>query len=111
MSTIGKGTKMCNVTVFLFGKPSWEMNLEGQDADEEMVRAIASLADELNERLNFASAMTRKLIENGWTGQGGLYDIWLYKEQSLEQTEDELTKLGIDLRGVDIHEEEWPLEE
>src|SRR5208282_3050955 len=32
--------KTCNIMIFLFGKPAWEMNLEGADADYEMVEEI-----------------------------------------------------------------------
>ena len=108
MGKVGKVTKTSNITVFLFGKPAWEMNLEHQDVDYEMVQALENLGNELNERLRYLSGLTRKLLDSGWTGQGGLYDISYYKDQSIDETTKELTELGMDPRGMDISEEDWP---
>jgi len=112
MSKVGKARKTSNITVFLFGKPAWEMNLENQDVDDDMVQALENLGDELKERLHYLSGLTRKLLDNGWTGQGSLYDISYYKDQSLEETARELTELGMNPRGMDIAEQDWqPSEE
>jgi hypothetical protein len=72
MSAIAKARKTCSIAVFLFGKPAWELDLENYDVNAEMVQALENLGDELKERLHYASNTTKKLMENGWTGQGGL---------------------------------------
>jgi len=46
-------------------------------------------------------------MEDGWTVQGGFYDISFYKEITVEQAQEQLQTLGIDPRGMDIHEDEW----
>src|SRR5271165_1576221 len=104
MGTTRKVRRMSNITVFLFGKPAWEMSLENQDVGEDMADALENLGNELNERLRYLSGLTRKLLERGWSGEGGLYDISYFKEQPLEQTERELAEIGIDPRGMDIQE-------
>jgi hypothetical protein len=111
MNNSARTAKICDISIFLFGKPDWEMDLEGAGVDEETVRELESLGDELKERLHFVSGMTKKLIENGWEGQGGLYDISFYKETTVEQAKKELQALGMDPRDVEIHEEEWEAEE
>ncbi len=87
------------------------MDIENRDLDDEMITAIENLGIELKDRLDYLSKMSEKLFDNGWTGEGGLYDISFYKEQSVDETKKELTKLDIDPRGLDIEEEEWLVED
>ena len=107
MRATRKVARTCNISIFLFGKPAWEMNLEGADVDYEMVEEIDKLSTELSVRLRDTSRLVKKLLDNGWTGGGGLYDLSLYKEQTLEETESELVRLGINPSDVDLEEEDW----
>jgi hypothetical protein len=107
MSETERVGKTCNIIIFLFGKPAWEMNLEGADADYEMVEEIDKLSTELGVRLRETSRLVKKLLDYGWTGQGCLYDISLYKDQTLVETESELVRLGINPSELNIEEEEW----
>jgi hypothetical protein len=72
MSKVGEVRKVSNMTLFLFGKPAWEMNLENEEVDEEMVQALENLGNELEARLHYLSGLTRKFLKNGWTGRRAL---------------------------------------
>lgn len=97
--------KTCTVMVHLFGKPAWEMDLENVEVDQDMIETIERLGGELQTRLGRASEILRILTGGGWTGEGGLYDVMLYKDQGLEETERELVRHGINPSEVTIEEE------
>jgi hypothetical protein len=98
--------KTCSFSVFLFGKPAWEMELEGREADAQMAEEMKELGGQLKEQLEHCSGLTRKLLGAGWSGSGGLYDINFYKDTTIEDARAELEALGIDSRDIDIFEEE-----
>lgn len=98
-----------NIRLWLFGKPAWELDLESVDADGNMVEAIDGLAHEMCERLHETSDILKKLLENGWTGSGGLYDIMLYKDVTVNEAQAELVKPGINPSEVNL--ERWPWDE
>ncbi len=100
-------SKSSCIMVFLFGKPAWELDLEGEEVDERMVLDLSKLGDELRERLHRTSRLTKTLLENGWSGSGGLYDISFYKDLAPEDARKELTALGISPDEVDIEEDDW----
>ena len=106
MKAVGEARKASNITIFLFGKPAWELDLEGRDADREMVDELGRLGDELKSRLDYISGLTKTLLENGWSGSGGLYDIYFRKDVAVEEARVELERLGVETRGLDIEEEE-----
>jgi len=84
------------ISIYLFGKPSWEMNIEGGKATPQMLR---EKGDELKVRLYGAADVLEKLLKNGWTlaeAYGTLYVLQLYKNVTLEEAREELKKLGID---------------
>jgi hypothetical protein len=106
MSEPGRGTPLVTVSVFLFGKPAWEIeSLEGAPVDLELLREVASCGQELSKRLARAAELGRKLVESGWEGVGLLYDIDFYKSVSLKEAEDELKDMGIEPDEVSIREE------
>jgi hypothetical protein len=43
--------------------------------------------------------------------KAAFYDISFYKEITVEQAKEDLQMLGIDPRGMDIHEDEWEEED
>ncbi len=96
----------CRLTIWLFGKPAWELELEGAEVDAALLDEVSKLGDQLRERLLHVSATTKLLIENGWSGSGGLYDIWLNKDIGMEDARVELARLGIDSDEVNLEEEE-----
>lgn len=96
---------MATITVYLFGKPAWEIeNLEGE-LTPLVLKQINELGPELAQRLEVAGNNISKLINNGWSGYGGLYDVMLSKDVSVEEATKELETLGIDSDTVNIEED------
>jgi hypothetical protein len=97
---------LVTVSIFLFGKPAWEIEgLEGSPVDLQLLSAIASCGQELNRRLTRAAELGRKLVVKGWEGYGLLYDVEFYKAVTLIDAEEELKGLGIEPDEVSIREE------
>lgn len=74
-----KGMSHVEINIHLFGKPSWELDLENCDFNKKLVKAIHDKGLELKDRLSQVAEDCEKLLNNGWEGSGGLYDIMLYK--------------------------------
>ncbi|HEV2389590.1 MAG TPA: hypothetical protein VGS04_02585 [Nitrososphaerales archaeon] len=97
---------LVTVSVFLFGKPAWEIDgLEGSPVDMILLSAIASCGQELSRRLTRAAELGRMLVVKGWEGYGLLYEVEFYKEVTLTDAEEELKGLGIEPDEVSIREE------
>ena len=100
------------IGVFLFGKPAWEINgFEGADLDDELIGRIREKGKDLNESLNEAADILKKLLQNGWNGTGTLYDVSLFKDISLGEARKELAQLGLDpdmAFEFDDDEDEYP---
>jgi hypothetical protein len=102
-------TPLVTVSLFLFGKPAWEIEgLEGSPVDLELLSAIASCGQELSRRLTRAAELGKKLVVKGWEGYGLLYDVEFYKSATLKDAEEELKGLGIEPDEVSIREEDDP---
>jgi hypothetical protein len=97
------------VSVHLFLKPSWEMDLEGMDYISP--GALRQKGDELRERLHAAAEIVDKLQSDGWprvSGQAAIYDLEFVWGGDGESAERRLNELGIDRDEVGIQEvEEW----
>ena len=106
MSEPGGEKPLVTVSVFLFGKPAWEIEgLEGFPVDLELLSAIASCGQELSRRLTRVAELGKKLVLKGWEGYGLLYDVEFYKAVTLRDAEEELKGLGIEPDEVSIREE------
>ena len=106
MSESPGGTPLVSVSVFLFGKPAWEIErLEGSAIDLELLDEVAACGRELSMRLARAAELGKKLVERGWEGVGLLYDMDFYKSVSLREAEEEMKALGIEPDEVSIREE------
>ena len=55
---------MIEVSVYLFGKPSWEMEIEGKDKIDPQI--LRDEGDELKERLYRAAEIVEALQNSGW---------------------------------------------
>ncbi len=98
---------LVTVSVFLFGKPAWEIeNLEGANVDAELLDEVSACGEELFRRLTRASQIGRKLLDGGWEGCGLLYDIDFYKRMPLRDAQRELQEMGIGRDEVSMREEE-----
>lgn len=106
MSDPSRDNALVTVSIFLFGKPAWEIDgLEGSPVDLELLDAIALCGQELSRRLTRAAELGRKLVAKGWEGYGLLYDVEFYKTSTLKDAEEELKVLGIEPDEVSIREE------
>ena len=106
MNDSGPDRPLVTVSVFLFGKPAWEIEgLEGEPVNLELLDAVASCGQELGKRLARAAEVGRKLVVKGWEGYGLLYDMEFYKALTLKDAEDELKSLGIEPDEVSIRDE------
>ncbi len=96
-----------SMIIFLFGKPAWEIrSLEGGQLTPELIDQIRNAGNEIKNSLEQTADVLTKLLKNGWSGEGGLYDVNLYKDTTLEEVQRELTRLGIDQELVNLMEEE-----
>ena len=87
---------MINLSIHLYGKPSWDMNIEGEeDIDPQMLKEHGEF---LRHHLYNVAEVMEKLKLNGWECYGMLYDIeFNHKKVTNEsQAKKELKKLGID---------------
>jgi hypothetical protein len=106
MSRPSRDEPFVTISLFLFGKPAWEIDrLEGSDVDPELLNEIAACGQELKKRLTRAAEIGKRLLDKRWAGSGGLYDIDFYKAVSLKDAEEELKSLGIEPDEVSIREE------
>lgn len=107
MSESSGDKPLVTVSIFLFGKPAWEIEgLEGSPVDFELLGAIASCGQELNSRLTRAAEVGKELVVRGWEGYGLLYSVEFHKAASLKDVEEELKALGIGPDEVSVREED-----
>ncbi len=105
---------MIELSLWLYGKPSWEMDIEGKKSiDVNMLREQGTY---LKEHLETTAAIIERLQKDGWAMlevYGEVYELVFYKEAIRTQEEAilKLQQLGIDMRCVDLREfcdeEEW----
>jgi hypothetical protein len=97
------------VSIHLFLKPSWEMDIEGVDYIDPGI--LRRKGDELRKRLYGAAEILDKLQSDGWpmvSEYGPIYDLEFVREGDSESAEKRLIELGIDSDEVGIEEvEEW----
>ncbi|HUH99878.1 MAG TPA: hypothetical protein VLY65_02440 [Nitrososphaerales archaeon] len=106
MSQPSSGKPLVAISVFLFGKPAWEIDgLEGAPVDLQLLSAIAACGAELNRRLSREAEVGKRLVANGWEGYGLLYSIEFYKAVTLKEAEDELRRLRVQPDEVSLREE------
>ena len=103
---------MIELTLWLYGKPSWDMELEGKTfLDTNMLRTHALL---LKEHLERAADIIEQLQQKGWKlaeSYGTLYSLTFYKKINKFQAERELNMLNIDLGEINLEQGEDFLEE
>jgi ribosome maturation protein Sdo1 len=92
---------MIEISLWLFGKPEWEVNTEKAKPEE-----IVKLGKELESRLKEAAETLEKLEKNGWERDGGLYDIMLFKDVSKKEAREEMKKLGIKNASINEFEDD-----
>ena len=84
------------LSLWLFGKPGWELDMEDKELDESFADKLEALGEVLRETLKRAADVLRKLLAEGWSAYGGLYTIDFYKDVPIEQARKELRELGLE---------------
>ncbi len=97
---------MIELGLWLYGKPNWDLEIEGKTyLDPSVLREHALL---LKLHLERVASILDKLQKNGWKmkeNYGALYALTLCKKTSKEKAEQELLKLEIELEEVDFYED------
>ncbi len=88
---------MATIDIWFFGKPEWEIDL-----DKATPQDIKDLGEDLRIRLGRISEIVEKLENNGWNRGGGLYNLYFYKAIAKDLVGEELEKLGIKEKEVNI---------
>lgn len=88
---------MFEITLFLFGKPQWEL-------EKITPRILQSKADEIHQRLLRAATLTEKLRRAGWHVFLDTYSLVLYHDTILSEQElrKQLHTLGITLKKTEL---------
>ena len=98
--------KVSRLSLWLFGKPAWEIeDLEGE-VDFRVLEKVQVLGKELQGRLHWVSIIGKELLRRGWDAYGTLYDIDFYKHVSIEDAKKDLKELGLDAEVVGLEEED-----
>ena len=95
--------KMINISIWLYGKPSWDLPIEGK---KEIDPKILKLHGEhLKKHLFNVAEILKKLKSKGWNCYGTLYTLDFSKEKTTKaEAKKELKELKIDLKLVNIEE-------
>ena len=97
------------VSIHLFLKPSWEMDIEGIDYIDPKI--LRRKGDELRKRLHAVAEIVEKLQSDGWSmipGYGASCDLEFVWGGDSESAERRLIELGIEPDEVGIQDvEEW----
>lgn len=107
MSNTESVEKETRFSLYLFGKPAWEIEeLEGGEIDFKTLEKIDAVGKEIHERLQWVARIARELLNHGWDAYGTLYDIDFYKLIPAEAAKKELREMGLDPDELGIEEEE-----
>jgi len=88
---------MVETMIYLFGKPAWEINVEGCDLNLDIIKEIDQLATDLHDHLKNTAKLLKLFLDKQWQGTGGLYDITVYKNT---ETPEEALTLCKELRQI-----------
>ena len=86
---------MVNISIHLFGKPSWELELE-KELDETFIDELAELRESLYDRLSSIGNDIEILMNAGWSAYGTLYDVVMQKDIGVDKAREELKELELE---------------
>ena len=89
---------MIEIQVWLYGKPSWEMPIEGINSIAPNV--LRKRAKELSDHLLSVADLLEKLNNQGWKVSGDIYTLTFFKDK--EVTKEEIIAI---LRDIPINKE------
>ena len=89
--------------LWLYGKPSWDLEIEGKNNIEPGLLKDHGVF--LKEHLEKTAAVLERLQKAGWKvveSYGAIYEITLYKKISMIKAREEFKKLEISLEEVNV---------
>lgn len=89
---------MTEISIWLYGKPEWEI----ENLDKITGEQLKEHGKELMKRLNYIGDIAIKLEKNEWSRGAGLYDLYFYKDISIDEAKKELIKLEIDVEKINL---------
>ena len=100
---------MIELNLWLYGKPSWDMEIEGKkELDPALLRSHASF---MKKHLESTAEIIEKLQQAGWklaASYGAVYTLTFYKRTSKFQVERELATFDIDLKEIHFEQiDDW----
>ena len=98
---------MIELNLWLYGKPSWDMEIEGKTSLNPELLRIHGTA--LKTHLERAADIIEKLQEKGWKlaeTYGAVYSLTFYKRTNKLHAERELTSMNIDLAEINFEQVE-----
>jgi len=99
-------TKVTEVTVWVFAKPPWEMEIEGWKKDISTAEEIENNGTELQQRLQRKAQIMRDLLLNRMERRRGLVSYFLLQANPILAGEERIGRLGIDPNEVSLDEHE-----
>lgn len=96
---------MIEIRIGLYGKPSWDMELEGKDYLDPNILRNQGIT--LKEHLHEVASIVEKLQSNDWQYvecYGAIYDVVFCKDISRDDAKKELKQLKIGLTSVNLEE-------
>ena len=96
---------MTRIDIFLYGKPSWDMPIEGKKYINPKI--FRKRGEALKEHLHNIAGMLEKLQSAGWKVSecyGAMYSPELCKEITKSEAKKELKKFGISENEVSMDE-------
>ena len=98
---------MIEINLWLYGKPSWNMEIEGKNFIEPALLKNHGVA--LKDHLERTAELLHILQKSGWKiaeSYGAIYELTLYKNTNMIKAEKEILSLGIDPAELKIEQVE-----
>jgi len=94
---------MINLSIWLYGKPEWDLDLEDDNMNTEIIKEHG---DYLKEHMYRVAKIVEILKLSGWSCSMALYALEFYNEKikSEKEAKIELKKLGINPKEINIIE-------
>ncbi len=96
---------MINISLWLYGKPSWGMPIEGKAYINPKI--IRESGDDLRNHLHNVADILEKLQSSGWKmseSYGSIYALELHKNTTKKEAQKELKTLKINIDDINIEE-------
>lgn len=93
---------MIEIRVWLYGKPSWDMPIEGINSITSNV--LRERAEELQSHLLSVADLLEKLNNQGWKVSGDIYTLTFFKDKEISKEEiiNILKEISINKENIEV---------